>query len=105
MEYFVGLDVSLRSCAMCVVDIKGKVYLERELPCEVEEVADCLAAFEHPIARVGFEAGAMSQHLFFVGMVVVFALITGIIIVDWVVRRAKAALSGKFVRGRKASNL
>tara|TARA_R110000787_G_scaffold136117_2_gene248540 strand:- start:853 stop:1089 length:237 start_codon:yes stop_codon:yes gene_type:complete len=41
----------------------------------------------------------------FVGMVVVFALITGIIIVAWVVRRAKAALSGKFVRGRKASNL
>tara|TARA_R110002124_G_scaffold285861_2_gene465082 strand:- start:3339 stop:4247 length:909 start_codon:yes stop_codon:yes gene_type:complete len=65
MEYFVGLDVSLRSCAMCVVDNKGKVYLERELPCEVEDVADCLAAFEHPIARVGFEAGAMSQHLFF----------------------------------------
>tara|TARA_R100001530_G_scaffold118633_1_gene85778 strand:+ start:251 stop:1114 length:864 start_codon:yes stop_codon:yes gene_type:complete len=50
---------------MCVVDNKGKVYLERELPCEVEDVADCLAAFEHPIARVGFEAGAMSQHLFF----------------------------------------
>ena len=65
MKYFVGLDVSLRSCAMCVVDNKGKVYLERELPCEVEDVADCLAAFEHPIARVGFEAGAMSQHLFF----------------------------------------
>lgn len=65
MEYFVGLDVSLRSCAMCIVDNKGKVYLERELPCEVEDVADCLAAFEHPIARVGFEAGAMSQHLFF----------------------------------------
>lgn len=50
---------------MCIVDNKGKVYLERELPCEVEDVADCLAAFEHPIARVGFEAGAMSQHLFF----------------------------------------
>ncbi|AVW91344.1 hypothetical protein DA792_09840 [Celeribacter baekdonensis] len=31
MEYFVGLDVSLRSCAMCVVDNRGKVYLEREL--------------------------------------------------------------------------
>jgi len=50
---------------MCVVDNKGKVYLERELPCEVEDVADCLAAFAHPIERVGFEAGAMSQHSFF----------------------------------------
>ena len=65
MEYYVGLDVSLRSCAMCIVDNKGKVYLERELPCEVKDIADCLTAFEHRIERVGFEAGAMSQHLFF----------------------------------------
>ena len=35
MEYFAGLDVSLRSCAVCVVDSKGKVMLERELLCEV----------------------------------------------------------------------
>ena len=65
MEYYVGLDVSLRSCALCIIDNRGRVYLERELPCEVEDIADCLEAFEHPIERVGFEAGAMSQHLFF----------------------------------------
>ena len=65
MEYYVGLDVSLRSCAMCIVDNRGKVYLKRELPCEAEDIADCLAAFEHPIERVGFEADAMNQHLFF----------------------------------------
>jgi hypothetical protein len=35
MEYFAGLDVSLRSCALCIVDNKGKVMLERELPCGV----------------------------------------------------------------------
>lgn len=65
MEYFVGLDVSLRSCALCVVDCKGTVLLERELPCEVKAIAECLAGFPHPIERVGFEAGTMSQHLFF----------------------------------------
>lgn len=65
MEYYVGLDVSLRSCALCVVDTKGKALLERELPCEVEDIAECLADFKHPIERVGFEAGTMSQHLFF----------------------------------------
>ena len=65
MEYYVGLDVSLRSCAMCIVDNRGKVYLKRELLCEVDDIADCLAAFEHQIERVGFEAGAVSQHLFF----------------------------------------
>ena len=31
----------------------------------VEDVAICLAAFAHPIERVGFEAGALRQHLFF----------------------------------------
>jgi hypothetical protein len=40
-----------------------------------------------------------------VGMVMVFALISCIIIVAWTVRRAKTVLSGKFVRGNKASNI
>ncbi|MGL5012573.1 MAG: IS110 family transposase, partial [Paracoccaceae bacterium] len=65
MEYFVGLDVSLRSCALCVVDGKGTVLLERDLPCDVCDIAECLAQFPHPIERIGFEAGTMSQHLFF----------------------------------------
>jgi hypothetical protein len=45
MEYFAGLDVSLRSCAFCIVDAKGKIYLERDLPCEVGAIADCLRSF------------------------------------------------------------
>lgn len=65
MEYFAGLDVSLRSCALCIVDRKGAVLLERELPCEVDEIAACLKAFRHPVERIGFEAGTMSQHLFY----------------------------------------
>lgn len=65
MEYFVGLDVSLRSCALCVVDPKGNVVLERELACEVNDIAECLSEFEFPIERVGLEAGTMSQHLYF----------------------------------------
>lgn len=65
MDYFVGLDVSLRSCAFCIVDTKGTVLVERELPCEVADIAACLAGFPHPIERVGLEAGTMSQHLFF----------------------------------------
>ena len=63
MEYFAGLDVSLRSCAICVVDAKGKVMLERELTCEVGGIADCLNSFGHPTERIGFEAGTLSQSL------------------------------------------
>lgn len=65
MEYFAGLDVSLRSCALCIVDNKGAVLFERELPCEVDEIATRLKAFRHPIERIGFESGTMSQHLFY----------------------------------------
>ena len=65
MDYFVGLDVSLRSCALCIVDTKGNVILERELACEVDDIAECLSEFEFPIERVGFEAETMSQHLYF----------------------------------------
>ncbi|WIY26334.1 IS110 family transposase [Parasedimentitalea psychrophila] len=65
MDYFVGLDVSLRSCALCVVDTKGKVVLERELACEVDDIAAYLSDFEFPIDRIDLEAGTMSQHLYF----------------------------------------
>ena len=65
MEYFAGLDVSLRTCALCIVDSRGKVLLERDLPCEVGDIAGCLASFPRPIERIGFEAGTMSQHLFY----------------------------------------
>ena len=43
MEFFGGLDVSLRSFALCIVDSKGKDMFERELPCEVSDIAQCLA--------------------------------------------------------------
>ncbi len=65
MDYFVGLDISLRSCALCIVDTKGNVLLERELTCEVNDITECLSEFEFPIERVGLEAGTMSQHLYF----------------------------------------
>lgn len=48
---------------------------------------------------------APDQMQAFVGMVIVFALITCIIIVAWIARRAKTALSGKFAQGNEASNI
>lgn len=65
MEYYAGLDVSLRSCAVCVVDGKGTVLYERDLPCEIEEIAGYLTALPVTIERIGFEAGTLSQHLFY----------------------------------------
>ena len=39
--------------------------MERELPCEVGDIAQCLAGYPYPIERISVEAGTMSQHLFF----------------------------------------
>ncbi|MGY9049262.1 MAG: hypothetical protein ACKVKF_20010 [Rhodobacterales bacterium] len=77
MEYFAGLDVSLRSCAICVVDAKGKVMLEKELPYEVGDIADCLNSsgylWAHPflkgaeLAQMPLEA-ALERELVLVGI-------------------------------------
>lgn len=64
MGYYVGLDVALRSVALCVVDGEGDIVLERALACEVDEITKCLVGFGHPVERIGFEAGTMSQTLF-----------------------------------------
>lgn len=65
MDYYVGLDVSLRSVAVCVIDADGKHVFERSAACEIEDISQCLAGFPPSDLRIGFEAGAMSQHLFF----------------------------------------
>ena len=65
MDYYVGLDVSLRSVAVCVIDADGKHVFERAVACEVEDIVACLREVPHGQCRIGFETGAMSQHLYF----------------------------------------
>ena len=65
MDYYVGLDVSLRSVAVCVIDIDGSAVHECSVECEIDDVKQRLARFRASSLRIGFEAGAMSQHLFF----------------------------------------
>lgn len=65
MDYYVGLDVSLRSVAVCVIDENGRTVFECSVVCEIDAIGDCLAALPVDGLRIGFEAGAMSQHLFF----------------------------------------
>ena len=65
MSYFVGLDVSLRSVAVCVIDQEGLIVLEQSVDCEAETIDACLGKFKDQIAKVGFEAGVMSQTLFY----------------------------------------
>lgn len=64
MDVFVGLDVSLRSVAMCVLSPDGDRVEELSLPCEVIDIAEHLRSRGYSVKRIGFEAGTMSQTLF-----------------------------------------
>jgi len=63
MTYYAALDVSLRSVAICIVDDRGEICLEKSVNAEVEDIVHCLARFDQPIASVGLEAGTLTQHL------------------------------------------
>ena len=65
MDYFVGLDVSLRSVAVCMIDADGKHVFERSVACEIDDISGCLASLTASELQIGFEAGAMSQLLYF----------------------------------------
>ena len=53
MTTYVGLDVSLRSVAMCVVDRDGSIIEEVGLPCDVEVIANHLRQSGRETRRLG----------------------------------------------------
>lgn len=63
MEYFAGLDVSMKETSICVVDAKGVVMEQTAVPTEPEAIAEALAAYGKSLKRVGHEAGALSPWL------------------------------------------
>ena len=63
MTYYTGIDVSLRSVSICVVDDKGEVCLEAKVAAEIEAIVDRLRRFSSEVKSVGFEAGTLTQYL------------------------------------------
>ncbi len=63
MRYFTGIDVSLRSVSICVVDEAGEVCHEAKVAAEVEVIVAALRRFGAEIRQVGFEAGTLTQYL------------------------------------------
>ncbi|WP_414695703.1 IS110 family transposase [Phenylobacterium sp.] len=62
-EHFAGLDVSIETTAVCVVDGAGEVVLRCEAPTEAAAIAAVLAPFAATLRRAGHEAGALSPWL------------------------------------------
>ncbi|WP_352852675.1 transposase [Mesorhizobium sp. M0895] len=64
MELFVGLDVSVRTTSVCVMDTGGKLIRESKVETELEAIGALLHAIGGPYQRVGLEAGPLSQWLY-----------------------------------------
>ena len=63
MDLFIGLDVSLASTAVCVLNAHGKVMKETTVASEPEALAGCLGDLCGSVIAVGLEAGPLSQWL------------------------------------------
>ncbi len=64
MEQYAGIDVSLESASVCVVDETGRIVREAKLACEPAALIAWLGKLEVGMARLGLEAGPLSQWLY-----------------------------------------
>lgn len=63
MDQYAGLDVSLESTSVCVVDSSGRVVREAKVASEPEALISWFGRHEVAMARIGLEAGPLSQWL------------------------------------------
>lgn len=63
MKHFVGLDVSMKKTAICIVDERGKIVHESEVKTEPHALADAIEKNRFKIELVGFESGSLSNYL------------------------------------------
>jgi transposase len=64
MEYYAGIDVSLECSSLCVVDGAGKIVREAAVASEPEALLGWLNSLGFGLARIGLEAGPLSQWLY-----------------------------------------
>jgi len=63
VEHYVGLDVSLKLTAVCIVDQSGKIEREGTVASDPEAIASFVKSHAPDVARIGLEAGATSTWL------------------------------------------
>jgi transposase len=64
MEHYAGIDVSLEQSSVCVVDATGRIVRETKVASEPEALARWFVELALPLARIGLEAGPLSQWLY-----------------------------------------
>jgi transposase len=63
MEHYVGLDVSLKLTAICIVDQTGKIVREGTVASNPEAIAAFVKSHAPHVVRIGLETGATSTWL------------------------------------------
>src|SRR5262252_4154917 len=61
MEHYAGIDVSLESASICVVDASGRIVREAKVASEPEILIRWFGDLAIAVARIGLEAGPLSQ--------------------------------------------
>lgn len=64
MTYYAGIDASLETVNICIVDDEGTVLLERKVEAEPDVIIGLLKCFSHSFGRVGLEAGPTASWLY-----------------------------------------
>jgi transposase len=64
MYHYAGIDVSLESSAVCVVDGAGKIVREAKVASEPEALIAWFGSLGSSVERIGLEAGPLSQWLY-----------------------------------------
>jgi len=64
MEHYAGIDVSLEASSVCIVDVTGRIVCEAKVASEPEALIGWLADLGLAMARIGLEAGPLSQWLY-----------------------------------------
>lgn len=63
MKYYVGLDVSLNTVFVCIVDEKGRLMKECEIPSTPEAIGSFLKGVDLEVEKIGLESGNLTHYL------------------------------------------
>src|SRR5690242_14106603 len=64
MDHYAGIDVSLESSSVCIVDATGRVIRESKIGSEPDLLIAWLRGLGLSLTRIGLEAGPLSQWLY-----------------------------------------
>jgi len=64
VEHYAGIDVSLELSSVCIVDARGKIVREAKVASDPDALVAFFTKLGFPVARIGLEAGPLSQWLY-----------------------------------------